>query len=90
MNMQTGSRYFEVGCDIQFLNIENIHTMRDCLKSVFDLLKVDSESGWLTGLDNTGWLRHIRHILQGASMVASVSTKKKKKVSTKELKKKKR
>lgn len=63
-----GSRYSET-CDIKFMGIENIHTMRESLNKVFEALKHDDGS-WLASLDSTGWLKHIRQILLAAQVVS--------------------
>jgi hypothetical protein len=71
-----GGRYAQIGCDIQFLNIENIHAMRDSLSKVFDLLKTNGghiENYWLSALESTQWLKHIRQIILGAVVAVEVS-----------------
>lgn len=50
-------------CKISFLNIENIHAMRDSLN-------VNSEL--TAGADNSKWLEHIRGILEGVNRVIYV------------------
>lgn len=56
-----------------FLSIENIHVVRNSLHKVVDVLK-DSDLSPLPpsrdALQQSGWLRHIHSILDGASMIA--------------------
>ena len=57
-------------CAINFCNIENIHTIRRSFQAVTDLVMpggtCDAESNYLTKLEESGWLKHIRLILQAA------------------------
>ena len=55
-------------CKIHFLDIHNIHAVRESLQKVRDLsFPAIDEVNWLTNLDNTQWLRHIRSIILGAN-----------------------
>jgi len=64
-----GARYTDF-VDIHFMSIENIHTMRECHQRLFDLLKNNNtESSWLSLLESTGWLKHIRQLLAAADFV---------------------
>jgi hypothetical protein len=40
-----GARYTDFG-DIHFMNIDNIHTMRECQQKLFDLLKSNTAEVW--------------------------------------------
>lgn len=66
-----GSRYTN-NCTISFMGIENIHTMRDSLTRLFDLLKRKDDGNWFTALESTGWLKHIRLIMLAARVVVDV------------------
>jgi len=60
-------------CQLIFMNIENIHRMRESLYSLFNLLKqgeAADRKGWLTALDETQWLKHIRTILAASCRVS--------------------
>jgi len=61
------------GTKLEFLNIPNIHVMRDSLSRVYQLCQssVDEER-WLTKLDNSHWLDHIKCILQGSVRVVQL------------------
>ncbi len=63
-NCTTGGGYENekhyVSCKISFLNIENIHAMRDSLN-------VNSE--FIAGAENSKWLEHIRGILEGVNRI---------------------
>lgn len=49
-------------CRLEFLNIENIHAMRDSLGA-------HSDKDFFASLENSKWLEHIRMILDGAVKV---------------------
>ncbi|KAF2078075.1 hypothetical protein CYY_000626 [Polysphondylium violaceum] len=62
------------GCVIEFLNIANIHAMRNSLNkikesSVSSLAKEDS---WYSSIESSGWMNHIKLVLQGAIRVAKL------------------
>ncbi|OQS03516.1 myotubularin, partial [Thraustotheca clavata] len=50
-----------------FMNIENIHSMRDSIRRLFDLIKGEvrgsERSNWLSSLESTRWLEHVRSVL---------------------------
>ncbi|KAH6671538.1 myotubularin [Plectosphaerella plurivora] len=56
-----------------FLNIENIHVMRNSLNKVYDALK-DADLSPLSPsrqlLASSDWLKHTRMVLQGSSLIA--------------------
>lgn len=55
---------------VVFMNVDNIHTMRDSLKTVFDLLRTGKgDNRWLSSLDSTRWLEHLRLVLSGGARV---------------------
>ena len=49
---------------VQFMNMENIHVVRNSLHDMFEA--VTKNSGWLANLKNSGWTKHVRRVLQGA------------------------
>jgi hypothetical protein len=59
---------------IVFCNIENIHTMRSSQAALVELLApgtiADDDVKYMTKLDDTGWLRHTRRLLEGSLMLA--------------------
>lgn len=57
-----------------FMNIDNIHVMRDSLKLLYDLLKGGprTEHRWLSSLDSTRWLEHLRLVISGAVKIAKL------------------
>ena len=62
---EVDSRYSDA--DPIFLDIANIHVMRDSLRKVRDLCFPTTDNAhWLTNLEKTQWLEHIRLILAGA------------------------
>uniref|UniRef100_A0A4W3IIZ3 Myotubularin related protein 6 n=1 Tax=Callorhinchus milii TaxID=7868 RepID=A0A4W3IIZ3_CALMI len=56
----------------QFVGIENIHVMRASLQKVVEVCgsKALSVNDFLCGLESSGWLRHIRAVLDAASLLA--------------------
>ncbi|XP_058458344.1 myotubularin-related protein 8 isoform X2 [Malaya genurostris] len=57
----------------QFLGIENIHTMRTSLQKVIECCEQKSPtmSSFLSALESSGWLKHIRSILDTSSFIAN-------------------
>jgi hypothetical protein len=74
--LEDPSRY--VGCGRVFLEIGNIHAMRNSLDSLMELIVMDvrgfddRESDWLPKLQSSGWLNYIRLLLGSAREVALV------------------
>lgn len=62
--------------ELVFLDIQNIHVMRESLKKLKDIVYPNvEESHWLSSLESTHWLEHIKLVLSGAIQVADkVST----------------
>uniref|UniRef100_A0A8B9RK39 Myotubularin related protein 8 n=1 Tax=Astyanax mexicanus TaxID=7994 RepID=A0A8B9RK39_ASTMX len=56
----------------QFQGIENIHVMRSSLQKLLELCaqKSPSMSDYLTGLENSGWLRHIKAVMDAGVFLA--------------------
>ncbi|XP_044537064.1 myotubularin-related protein 7 [Gracilinanus agilis] len=56
----------------QFIGIENIHVMRSSLQKMLEVceLRSPSMSDFLWGLENSGWLRHIKAILDAGVFIA--------------------
>jgi len=54
-----------------FLDIQNIHVMRESLRKVKDMcFPVIDDARWLSNLEATGWLNHVKLILAGAVKIA--------------------
>ncbi|XP_008568769.1 PREDICTED: myotubularin-related protein 7 isoform X2 [Galeopterus variegatus] len=62
----------------QFIGIENIHVMRNSLQKMLEVceLKSPSMSDFLWGLENSGWLRHIKAIMDAGIFIAKVLVEK--------------
>uniref|UniRef100_UPI00398E601C phosphatidylinositol-3,5-bisphosphate 3-phosphatase MTMR8 isoform X3 n=1 Tax=Pristiophorus japonicus TaxID=55135 RepID=UPI00398E601C len=60
----------------QFVGIENIHVMRNSLQKFLEVceLKAPSMSDFLTGLENSGWLRHIKAVMDAGVFLAKAVT----------------
>uniref|UniRef100_A0A8C1UHE8 Myotubularin n=1 Tax=Cyprinus carpio TaxID=7962 RepID=A0A8C1UHE8_CYPCA len=57
--------------ELVFLDIHNIHVMRESLKKLKDIVYPNvEESHWLSSLESTHWLEHIKLVLSGAIQVA--------------------
>ncbi|KAG8233295.1 hypothetical protein J437_LFUL012230 [Ladona fulva] len=75
-NRATGKGYenenFYENIKFHFLGIENIHTMRSSLSKVIETceLKSPSMNAFLSGLESSGWLRHIKAVLDTSRFIA--------------------
>ncbi|XP_078236826.1 phosphatidylinositol-3,5-bisphosphate 3-phosphatase MTMR8 isoform X2 [Pogona vitticeps] len=58
----------------KFIGIENIHVMRSSLQKLLEVCEMRylSMSDFLTGLENSGWLRHIKAIMDAGVFLAKV------------------
>lgn len=58
-------------CEIHFMDIHNIHVMRESLRKLKDITfpPIDDQH-WFSQLESTHWLEHIRAILAGALRIA--------------------
>ncbi|CAB1345533.1 unnamed protein product, partial [Coregonus sp. 'balchen'] len=57
--------------ELVFLDIHNIHVMRESLKKLKDIVYPNvEESHWLSSLESTHWLEHIKLLISGAIQVA--------------------
>ncbi|XP_039240729.1 myotubularin-related protein 8 isoform X1 [Pipra filicauda] len=56
----------------KFIGIENIHVMRSSLQKLLEVceMKSPSMSDFLTGLENSGWLRHIKAVIDAGVFLA--------------------
>ncbi|KAM9375518.1 myotubularin-related protein 7a isoform 2-T2 [Pholidichthys leucotaenia] len=56
----------------QFLGIENIHVMRNSQQKMLEVceLRSPSMSDFLEGLENSGWLKHIKAVLDAGIFIA--------------------
>ncbi|XP_055935036.1 myotubularin-related protein 6-like isoform X3 [Argiope bruennichi] len=61
----------------QFFGIENIHVMRNSLQKLVDAceLKVPSMNAFLSGLESSGWLRHVKTVLEASAFIADALEK---------------
>uniref|UniRef100_A0A0A9Y770 phosphatidylinositol-3,5-bisphosphate 3-phosphatase n=3 Tax=Lygus hesperus TaxID=30085 RepID=A0A0A9Y770_LYGHE len=56
--------------DIVFFDIHNIHVMRESLRKLKEIcFPVIEEARWLSNLESTYWLKHIKNILNGAGRI---------------------
>jgi hypothetical protein len=68
------------GSKLLFMNIENIHAMRESCKRIVELGVTawrscgEGDTRWWSHLEATRWLEHIRSLLAAASMCARIVT----------------
>ncbi|KAF1395654.1 hypothetical protein PFLUV_G00013850 [Perca fluviatilis] len=57
---------------LQFIGIENIHVMRSSQQKIIDVgeMRSPSMTDFLYGLENSGWLKHIKAILDAGLFIA--------------------
>ncbi|XP_028832550.1 myotubularin-related protein 7b isoform X2 [Denticeps clupeoides] len=57
---------------LQFIGIENIHVMRNSQQKIIDVGQVRSPSmgDFLWGLENSGWLKHIKAVMDAGVFIA--------------------
>jgi len=70
---------FYENIEFSFGYIENIHEIRDSMKRLRDLVTAPSidDTHWLSNLETTQWLHHIRSVLKEAVKVAHIIENKK-------------
>ncbi|XP_064481427.1 myotubularin-related protein 2-like [Ornithodoros turicata] len=57
--------------ELVFLDIHNIHVMRESLRKLKEIcFPVIDEARWLSNIESTHWLEHLRGILAGAVRIA--------------------
>lgn len=54
-----------------FHGIENIHIMRASLQKLVEACEQKTMSGYLSALESSGWLKHIRAILDTSYFIAN-------------------
>jgi myotubularin-related protein 1/2 len=62
-------------CQLRFMNVDNIHAIRNSFEQVVALCALDSavydDSVWLSRLEATSWLRYVRLLLESAVFISS-------------------
>lgn len=77
-NYARGGGYENIGrykkCEMKFLNIDNIHTMRGSVAKLGAMCGADIGDGgdedWLQNVASTKWLRHVSRVLAGSVRIA--------------------
>ncbi|XP_031830267.1 phosphatidylinositol-3,5-bisphosphate 3-phosphatase MTMR4 isoform X2 [Nomia melanderi] len=65
-------REYYPNCDIQFMNLPNIHSIRKSFHAVRQLYATDADQPtWLSLLEGTRWLQHMSGLLRAAVTVAT-------------------
>eukprot|EP00051_Salpingoeca_urceolata_P025349 m.452199 g.452199 ORF g.452199 m.452199 type:complete len:590 (+) comp20325_c4_seq4:86-1855(+) len=63
-------------CEICFLNIHNIHVMRESLKRLREICyPMQDQQPWLSGLEASNWLKHAKAIISGAVRIVDLLDK---------------
>lgn len=67
------AKFYE-GCELLFMNIGNIHAVRESWQQVMALTQpaADGDSAWLGHLAAAGWLDHVQRILGAAARIATL------------------
>ncbi|XP_075870593.1 myotubularin-related protein 7b isoform X1 [Nelusetta ayraudi] len=57
---------------LQFIGIENIHVMRNSQQRIIDMgeVRAPSMTDFLLGLENSGWLKHIKAVLDAGVFIS--------------------
>jgi len=53
-------------CTVKFCDIQNIHHVRSCLKSLSNLIDSTDTCDWYIGLHNSGWLHMQKNIIRAS------------------------
>ncbi|KNC85287.1 hypothetical protein, variant [Sphaeroforma arctica JP610] len=66
------STAFYLNCKYLCMNIENIHVIRESLNKLVDACHVHNSTAnqWLSNVYGSGWLHHIRTILEASNLMA--------------------
>lgn len=80
-NMATGGGYefesYYSNTKVEFMGIENIHSIRESFRNLFRLINSDDTGNWLSKLESTSWLKHISTILYATRRVVDLISKEK-------------
>ncbi|EDV19826.1 uncharacterized protein TRIADDRAFT_38469 [Trichoplax adhaerens] len=58
--------------ELEFLDIENIHVMRDSMNKLRDVCYAIDDVHWYANLESTKWLEHIKLVLAGAIFIVDL------------------
>lgn len=59
-------------CKIEFLNIPNIHTMRDSMNKIYQLCQSGEDDRWFVKIEATKWMEYIHLILVGSQRIVNL------------------
>ncbi|EEB20241.1 conserved hypothetical protein [Pediculus humanus corporis] len=62
-------------CEIQFMNLANIHSIRKSFQAIRQLCSIPEPSNWLSMLESSRWLQHMAGLLRAAVAVAAAIEK---------------
>jgi hypothetical protein len=62
---------------VTFLNIANIHAMRESIEGVRNLTLLTNSDNWMARVEETKWLQHVRLVLSAALRIADTIANKK-------------
>lgn len=69
MGKGSESTAFYPEAQIHYMEIGNIHTMRQSIDQLSNLCQSSTEVTWLSELETTGWLGHLRAIISAANVI---------------------
>jgi len=68
---ESEDNYKDASAEFVFLDIHNIHVMRESLRKVKEMcFPVIDDNKWLSNLESTHWLDHVKQVLSGAVNIA--------------------
>eukprot|EP01132_Coremiostelium_polycephalum_P005536 gene5536-6895_t len=75
-NVAKGMGYeLNYNCNIEFLGIANIHSMRDSINKLESFCHQSNHTeNWLSGLEQTKWFDHLQTVIIGARRIAELIT----------------
>lgn len=57
-------------CELKFLDIDNIHAMRDALDKLRKVVEKSDQSKFMSKLETTNWMFYLHQILKGSIYIA--------------------
>jgi hypothetical protein len=78
------TKYYRDGrysTDLRFMNIGNIHSVRESFDQLSALCQPASlegstaSQGWYGKLENSGWLNHVQSVLRGSNFIVETVTR---------------
>jgi hypothetical protein len=71
MGKGTENEAYYQNAKLNYMDIGNIHTMRQSQDKLVELCLAGSDSRWYSSLEATGWLGHVQLVLSAARSIAT-------------------